>query len=175
MRTIMPAFDRHSRAGTAIGRMVVGYGELEFDFCRLVAALSGNFDAAIKIMFRTRGETQRVQVGDGHVRNLITQGAFRTAYEETVAHLKHCLKIRNQYAHCNWTESRDGKSLAFIDLEEIARPDSSANAATLTMHQIKEQLALDQEEFFIAVADWLNWLRLECDCDAGRSSRPHYL
>ena len=171
----MPAFDRHSKTGTAIGRIVVGYGELEFDFCRLIAALSGNFDAAIKIMFRTRGESQRIQVADGFVRNLIPEGAFRKAYEETVAHLRYCIKIRNQYAHCNWVESVNGADLVFIDLEEIAKPDTSADSGTLTMHLIKEKLALEQEQFLILIMDWVNWLRLECDCDAGRATRPHFL
>lgn len=175
MPTFMPAFDRHIQTGQAIGRVVVGYGELEYEFCRLVAAATCDYESARNLMFGARGETRRLNVGDELIRNLLPDGIFRTYYQETLGHLRYCLSIRNQYAHCQWTETMSGHDLAFVDLEEVADANANGNAAIMTIHAIPQDLAEAQLEFFRTVSLWLNWIRLELDCDAGRSSRPHFL
>ena len=61
--TIMPCFGRFPEEGSIIGRLLAGYGELEFELCRCVAAINDNMDAAIKAMFRVRGEEKRIKPG----------------------------------------------------------------------------------------------------------------
>lgn len=95
------AFDKHRSKGEIIGRIVIEYGELEFDLCRLTGALINDTDTAVKAVYRMRGETQRINVSDALIRGKLPIGRTRTIYEETVARLRQCLTIRNQYAHTN--------------------------------------------------------------------------
>ena len=59
--TIMPGFDRFPAEASIIGRLLAGYGELEFELCRCVAAVTIDLDAAIRAMFKDRGEYKRIQ------------------------------------------------------------------------------------------------------------------
>lgn len=50
--TIMPGFDRFPKQGMIIGRLLTGYGELEFELCRCVESVTGDLDAAIRALFK---------------------------------------------------------------------------------------------------------------------------
>jgi len=154
------AFDRYKREGEIIGRMVIEYGEMEWDFCLLVAAIIDDFDPALKAMYRSRGGNQRINVGDALARNRLSIGKMRTIYEETVAHMRVCLKIRNQYAHTNWVETAsDG--LAFLNIEEIADSDAKADTANLQLYGLNMAILEDQQRFFVGVFQNLRYLNME--------------
>jgi len=55
MRTIMPAFGLFVSEAKIIGRLVVGYGELEVDLLNCVQVVFGDFDAVLKALFARRG------------------------------------------------------------------------------------------------------------------------
>ena len=170
------AFDRYKREGEIIGRMVIEYGEMEWDFCLLVAAIIGDLDSALKAMYRSRGETQRIDVGDALARNRLPLGRLRTIYEQTVAHMRICLKIRNQYAHTNWVETAsDG--LAFLNIEEIAGSDAKADTANLQLYGISMEILEDQQRFFVGVLQNLRYLNLEVQNSRGVSKLTgfHYI
>ena len=71
-------------------------------------------------MFRVRGETARINVGDALGRQAYDKLGLRTDFELAVSAMRYCLKIRNQYAHCNWYDDRTGR-LAFVNVEDIAK------------------------------------------------------
>lgn len=154
------AFDHYKREGEIIGRIVIEYGEMEWDFCLLVAAIIDDLDPALKAMYRSRGETQRIDVGDALARNRLSPGKLRTIYEETVAHMRVCLKIRNQYAHTNWVETAsDG--LAFLNIEEVAKSDAKADTANLDLYGLNMGILEDQQRFFVGVFQNLRYLNME--------------
>lgn len=170
------AFDRYKREGEIIGRMVIEYGEMEWDFCLLVATIIGDLDPALKAMYRSRGETQRIDVGDALARHRLSAGKLRTIYEETVAHMRICLKIRNQYAHTNWVETAsDG--LAFLNIEEIAKSDAKADTANLQLYGLTIEILEDQQRFFVGVFQNLRYLNMEVQTAMGHAQMTgfHYV
>jgi hypothetical protein len=154
------AFDRFKREGEIIGRMVIEYGELEWDLCLLVGHVIGDFDVALKTMYRSRGETQRIDVADALARNRLAIGRVRTIYEETVAHMRCCLKIRNQYAHTNWVDTvSDG--LCFINIEEVAKTNDVVELSSLQQYQLNLKIIEDQQRFFVQVMQNMRYLNME--------------
>ena len=88
--TIMPAFIRFPQEATIIGRLLAGYGDLEFDLCYCVAVARDDFDMAFKSMFRLDS------IGRSKYREL----KLGTQFAEAIAATDYCRRIRNQYAHC---------------------------------------------------------------------------
>ena len=41
-------------------------------------------------------------------------------FDAMIAALKHCLRIRNKYAHAYWHDPNMGKNLCYVSLEELA-------------------------------------------------------
>jgi hypothetical protein len=62
-------FDRFRREGDIIGRMILEYGDLEWSLCLLVSHVIGDLDIALKALYRSRGETQRIDIADALIRN----------------------------------------------------------------------------------------------------------
>ena len=176
MRTIMPAFERHGKVGETIGRLVVGYGELEFGLLALVAAITDDMDTAVKALFRMRGESQRLQIADALARQRIEDAEIRRWFENTIGDIQHCLKIRNQYAHCNWID-RPGtdEALRFINFEEIAKKNTPVDQSNLKEHVIDEGLVNVQMAYFIYVDDCLTSIRAELLKRAGKADYHPFL
>jgi hypothetical protein len=103
-----------------IGRLLSGYGDLEFDLCTCVAEAMDDLDMVLQAMFRARGESQRIDIADAIGRKPYRARNLETQFSEMVAGLHHCRKIRNQFSHCNWFDDKSG-ALAFIDLESNAK------------------------------------------------------
>jgi hypothetical protein len=105
---ILTAFVKYPEEGAIIGHLITAYATLEIDLLNCVVAARNDFDAALKALFRTRGETQRIDVADALGRQLYCQHNLGTAFSMAIGALRHCLKMRNQYAHCNWYDDRSG-------------------------------------------------------------------
>ena len=84
----------------------------------LAAELVGR-DVALKVLFRGRGEKQRIDIADAIIRAVMKGTALETHYCETIGGMNHCRKIRNQYAHCHWLYF-DPEGLLFTDLNKAA-------------------------------------------------------
>ena len=116
---ILPAFDRYPQEAAIIGRLLAGYGELEFELYHCVAGITGDFDTVFKVMFRPRGETQRIDIADSMGRTRFRDVDLGDRFSEAVSDMRYCRKIRNQYAHCTWHNDYSGR-FGFVQLEEIA-------------------------------------------------------
>src|SRR5215468_6824220 len=99
---VMPAFHRFQSEAAIIGRLLAGYAELEIDLLNCVSQARADFDGTLKAMFRVRGETARINVGDALGRQAYLKLGLGPDFELAVSVIRHCLKIRNQYAHRNW-------------------------------------------------------------------------
>jgi hypothetical protein len=129
----MPAFHRRKKDSAVVGRLIAGYGELEF----LLAMCTGVALAArrkpnpkhtrpqhriryehlgIKRLFRLRGEQNRINYAKKQMHMVFFKMGMRTEYIEIMGAMAACLKIRNLFAHCHWGQSKK-RGLFFIDLE----------------------------------------------------------
>lgn len=160
VKLYMPsAFDRLKREGDIIGRLVVEYGELEWTLCLLVSHVIQDLDVAVKALYRSRGESQRVKVADALIRNRICT-KVSNIYEDIISKIRVCLKIRNQYAHSNWISLADGR-LGYVDIEEMANKNSLIDLNNLSVYVLDISVIGDQARFFCEVAQNLNYLCME--------------
>ena len=167
MLTAPKTFARYPAEGAIIGRLLIEYGDLEFSLAHCVSMITGNQDTAFKVMFRVRGESHRIQMGDALGRNAIAAGPNRDLFERTIAHMHRCLKIRNLYAHCIWLENmRHG--LVYVALEEVAKQNGTLDLTKLSQHPAPLSLLQAQEAYFAYVDDCLHFLNFEAQFAAGR-------
>ena len=132
-----------------------------------------DFDTVFKVMFRTRGETQRVKIGDALARHFYHDLGIGTEFEMAVSALRYCLKIRNQYAHCVWYDDMSGK-LAFVDLEELSEKNVFLTDLTgLTNFHVDAATLEAQETYFDYADHMILWVNLEGRFLAGKlANRP---
>lgn len=114
---ILSAFLKFTSEATLIGGMLAGYADLEIDLTHCVQVVRSDLDTVLKAMFRSRGETQRIDVADAFGRQHYRSLGISTHFEMAIGAVRYCLKIRNQYAHCTWWDDYSGQ-LAFANLEE---------------------------------------------------------
>ena len=154
------AFDRFKQEGDIVGRLVIEYGELEWDLCLLVSHVTQNLDTVLKAMYRSRGETQRIDVADALARNQFPVGRLRTIYEQTLKQMRTCLKIRNQYAHTNWVRTATDE-LCFVNIEELAKSHEVVDTGDLQLYRLDMETIEDQARFFNEVMQNLRYLNME--------------
>jgi len=161
MGILLPCFDRFPDHFTLIGRMLVGYGELEVALMNCVQVIRLDLDAVVKAMFRVRGEEQRLRLADALGRPKYHKVKLGTQFEMAVGAVKHCLTIRNQYAHCQWFGEDNGR-LAFVNLEELAAVHVRIKGlVSLTKHYVDLPLLNEQLAYFVYAQDSLNWVHFE--------------
>jgi len=155
---LMPAFHRRKQNAASVGRLVTGYGELEFllAWCAGTALacetpikhgetaaqhrITGEHEGVRRI-FSIRGETNRIDAAKRLIRPAAIKAGAQNDYVELMASFKSCLRIRNTFAHCNWDQSRK-RGLFFVDLEEAAKsgsifPMKQRHADTKTLELIE--------------------------------------
>lgn len=152
-------FDYFKFEGDIVGRIVIEYGELEWALCLLANHVIGNMDIALKSLYRPRGESQRLDIVDALIRNSIP-AKLKQTYEETLAHIRVCLSIRNRYAHSNWIHA-GGDRLMFIDIEELAGRNEPVDFDRMTYYHLTKDVIKDQARFFIEVMQNITYLNME--------------
>jgi len=157
MSDLMPCFwpENAEKEGNIIGRLLTGYGELEFEMCHCLAvATPGNFNDAIKIneaaklLFGQRGEEKRITTADNAMRAAYASAHLAKIYDETISDMHWCRKIRNQYSHCTWYYTAT-EGLHFINLEDWAK--SPTPTLTDGRLPLTTALLMEQENYFMYV------------------------
>lgn len=169
-------FDRFREEGEIIGRMVIEYGDLEWDLCLLVSHVIEDFDIAVKALYRSRGETQRMDIADALARNRIGDQKIKQTYETTIAHMRVCLTLRNRYAHANWLHAGSDK-LCYIDIEELAKSNKPVDMQSMQLYHLDLETIKDQARFFNEVMQNIRYLNMEIQHAKGTSSVTgfHYI
>jgi hypothetical protein len=146
-----------------VGRLLVAYGELEVDLMNCVqVARKFDLNATLKAMFRVRGETSRVDIADGLGRAVYVAAGLAAEFDAMIAALRHCLRIRNKYAHAYWHDPDQGKHLCYVSLEELAKePDTVLDLKVLRFFYLDEGLLLQQEAFFNCTTELIRYVNLE--------------
>ena len=171
MTTIMPAFDKFPEEGGIIGRLLAGYGELELGLCFCVAVARNDFDMVFKAMFRPRGETNRIDIADAIGRKPFQKLNLETRFSESVGSVRYCLKIRNQFAHCHWTDGF-GRQLGFVQLEDTAKSNKSVdNVYQTKARDIDHALLQEQEAYFVYTRRCLTALEYHAEGLAAKGSK----
>jgi hypothetical protein len=122
---INPAFHHFSAEAAIIGRLLAAFGELEVTVC-YNAAKATNLsvrDSVDATLYRIRTTRSRLEAADALMRPIYTAADLTEAYVDAFGRVMQCLRIRNQFAHCNWGD-HETTGLFFVDLQVAAeRPD----------------------------------------------------
>lgn len=136
---------KFQRERNVIGRLLVGYGEMELDLCHCIAMGIDDLDMALKAMFRPRGETSRIDIAEAMGQKVYTSLALSKPFDEAIGAMRFCLKLRNRYAHSHFYDDNSG-SLAMVSLEEIAKKRAVIkNLRGLTTKYLTDDVLLKQE------------------------------
>ena len=160
-------FRSFHREGAIVGRILVGYSEIEFDLalCATVAA-AVDHDTIIRILYRLRGEESRFQIADAIMRPQFNAAELKGGYEEMMSAIRWCKKVRNQYAHSQWW-AEPGQGLFFHDLEKSAKTNSGVT--TIEFRHVDVPLLASQEAFLEYADAWAVYLRDELTLRKGLS------
>lgn len=159
MRSILLGAERYPRETMLIGRILAGYGELEFELCMCLGAALGDADGALRVMFRSRGEEGRLLVADALMRKKYSAIGLKDHYETMLGAFRACRAIRNRYAHCHWWFD-DDLGVFYTDLQDPASK-SAETEAKFTFYHIDAPLLEQQEAYFVYAKDVLNFLSYE--------------
>jgi hypothetical protein len=168
---LLPAFHKRKKNAGSIGRLVAGYGEIEF----LLAWTAGTALACqiplklgiskgehrhqyehegIVRLYSIRGETARIEFAKKTIRPTIVANKLEEEFHDAMMLVWSCLKIRNLFAHCNWDQSSK-RGIFFVNLEDTAR--SNPPFKFNTRHAGTKSLGL-AEGYFASTIEFLNYI-----------------
>jgi hypothetical protein len=116
---LMPAFRRHPEEAAIIGRLVAGYGELEFIYANCLAVVMPPSNSAMRSYFSIRGEAIRLDLARNLMQNAFAVVGLEDKCLSTYSDMKFCHKVRNAYAHCHWADHTSA-GLFYVNLESTA-------------------------------------------------------
>lgn len=167
-RRLLLDFDPFPEEAAVIGRLVVGYGELEYLLALLVSAAIGDEERAVRAIFRCKGETARIDVADALARPIYEAAGLGGAYTEALGAVRLCKTIRNQYAHSHWVA--DEGMLKFADIGDAAH--KSEPRLTFVFKAIGNVVLNQQARWFDYTHHLLAHLAQTLARKMGQSSSP---
>jgi hypothetical protein len=81
---MMAIFHQYPDEAQVIGRLLAGYSELEILLMHCVMTVRDDFNVALKTMYRTRGEKQRIQIADAMARQPFHSIGCGTQFEMAI-------------------------------------------------------------------------------------------
>jgi hypothetical protein len=163
--SLMPAFIEHPKEAAIIGRMLAGYGELEFLLAFCMQDPMGSLSKATRLLFRNRGEQQRILIADAILHPLYEECGLQDVWLKARGAINTCRTFRNQYSHCHWRDEKD-LGLFFTNLEKGAK--TAPGMIALEFFHVDVPLLAKQEAFFRYAGNHLMYLEVEQRVRAGK-------
>jgi hypothetical protein len=168
MTTLQPSFLAFKAEASVIGRLLAGYGELEYALAYCLANTIGNLDAALRTLFVIRGEAARLDVANSLMHDDYHSRGMGPKYDSAISDIRHCRKIRNTFAHCHWS-SHDSAGLFYVNLEDAAR-DSQNGFKQQWLH-VDMPLMMRMIECYETTQTRLWWLDSQHQVLTGREDK----
>jgi hypothetical protein len=147
---LMPAFYRRKKAAAIIGRIIAGFGELEFVLARCAGTALAyrrlskcvnpyqhrmqyeNF--GVTLMFRRRGEKMRIDWASRMARGPFRSLGIEHLLNEALSATRACLLFRNLFAHCHWAQSKRRGPILYQPRRNFSFSQSSSAELVSTRH-----------------------------------------
>lgn len=143
--TVMPAFITCPKEAAIIGRLLAGYGEIEFVVHECLRVALGSSSISARILYRVRSEKARLDLADAVLRAVCDSHSLDKEYEQAIDGANYCRKVRNQYAHCHWLgDEKEG--LFFTNIEPSAQ--QKRGEIVMAFLHVDEPLLQKQEAYF---------------------------
>jgi hypothetical protein len=168
---INPAFDRFPEEALLVGKLLAGFGEIEFAICRNAGHAAGMPEAIGKALYRLRATSSRIDAADALARGKFGEAGLGAEYEISQRMVWVCLRIRNQFAHCNWTDHPEtpATGLFFADLQASA---DATEGFEYTFRHVDVPLLRKHEAYFALTMEWLSYLDVELGVRQGKLQHP---
>jgi hypothetical protein len=166
-----PSLLRFPDEAAIIGRMVVGFGELEVMSCRVAAKASSHPNHVLKMLYSLRSTSARIKSATLLMEPHYAAVNLAEPQTMTMDAVLACLKIRNQYAHCNWADRDPKAGLFFADLQESAKREDWFTS----WKHVDVPLLAQQEAFFNDVRGALFFLEADLEDKRNRWLGSHGL
>ena len=162
MAPVLNPFHRFTSEGAAVGRLLLGYSNLEIDLMNCVQMACGeNLNTVIKAMFGARGEAKRIAQAEKLGQPHFAHHHLSLNFQHAIAIIRRCLQIRNQYAHWVLWDDSSGK-LAFANLESLAKLKRKVNdLRKLRTFHVDATVLAEQEAYFVYCHRYTSWLNCE--------------
>ncbi len=119
MTILNPALHRAPSEAAIIGRLILAYSEFELMLALCTSlTLDVEQDDILRAFFRIKSESNKFALADALMHTPLKRLGLEPLFADLKPAYRQCLKIRNQYAHCQWSDSPNG--LFFVDLDETA-------------------------------------------------------
>ena len=156
-----PAFHRYPAESMVIGRVVVSFGEVEYTLGDLTGIVMQHREIALKVYYGLKMASSRIDTADTICRPWFLNHGLHAEYSETLIAVRHCSKIRNVYAHCNWADDSANPGfggLFYTDLQSAVKlPFNHA----IHWRHVDQNLLDEQEDYFIYTMGMLMFLKAE--------------
>jgi hypothetical protein len=167
---LMPAFHRHPEEAARIGRIVAAFGETEFMLALCLGEALLNRDAGLRGMFRLLSDRGRIDMADALARPAYVTIGAALHFDETIANIKCCRQIRNQYAHCHYADEWNGVGLYLTNLTDAAEGNDSFE---YLWRHVDVPLLERQEAYFLHTIQRLQYLEWEYLFRTGKTIIGH--
>jgi hypothetical protein len=157
---INPAFDRFPNEAQLIGKLLAGFGEIEFSVCRNAGHAARNVVDIIKALYRLRATSSRIDAADALARGQFHAANLGMQDQTAQTMVGICLRIRNQFAHCLWADHLEtpASGLFFTDLQAAA---DALEGFEYAWRHIDALLLAEHEAYFALTMEWLTFLDVE--------------
>jgi hypothetical protein len=156
--SVMAAFRAHPKEAEVIGRLLAGYGELEFLMALCVAECVGSLSTASRLLFRSRSEEQRISIADAILVPYCDRLKILNEWDKIRRGLSWCKQTRNQFSHCHWLDDGPG-GLFFTNIEKAAK--TKIGEAKLVFFHVDVDLLNLHEAYFRWTGESLIYLKSE--------------
>jgi hypothetical protein len=165
----MPPLHRRPKEAARIGRIIAAFGELEFILGLALAEVLNDQDTALRTIFLLRNDISRIAVAESLLRTVCTRVKLNSELAETMAAVKTCHAIRNQYAHCHYADIKR-QGLFFTNLQDAADKQDSFE---YFWRHVNVKLLNQQERYFLYTTQCLQYIQQSLRNLLGRSGVPH--
>jgi hypothetical protein len=163
-----PSLHRFPAEASIIGRMVVGFGELEILTCKIADLATANSTIVLKALYNLRATSARIEFARTISAPIFAAESLSEPFNITFDAVVDCLKIRNQYAHCQWADDPNA-GLFFADFEDAAKHSTWI----VDWKHVDVPLLTRQEAFFGDTRRALLFLEDSMDCINRGAPRNH--
>ena len=155
---LFKAFNDFPSEASAIGTILSSYTSLEVDLMNAVKSVRSDLDTVLKVMYRSRGESNRIEIADALGFQAYKELNLGDEFRDAITAIKYCVKIRNQYAHCIWWNDYSGH-LAFSNIEKLAKSNQKiVDLKDMNICHIELKILQDQLSYYEYVSDYLMWI-----------------
>ena len=168
---INPAFDRFPKEAQIVGRILSSFGELELTVCHSAHSAMQLGDMRIfKALYKLRATSSRIDIADALMAPVYDLHGLQAPYDIALKMVRECLRLRNQYAHCNWADGQDGSGLFFADAQTSAENE---NFDHFYKH-VDLPLLQFQFLYFSASLEWLRYVDSQLAIKQGKKGVPDW-